>query len=592
MAKAKVVYSSGIGVSEAVSRTLNKAKTIIGTVDEKGDNIGIVDIQLRAFHKLPMIMMLVFFVPVLLGYFFQTPFDWIPIDSVPGSTWDSVKNWQMFTVWGWLFAVLAYSFLTFCVLLKNNLYSGVEGAFILFQCHGEIVKILSPGELWINFDWRITPDYVVSSKKFMLSMPQVEGKEKSNHTIYHSGAFVAQIANSQHAHALISKGGFKNLVKALTAVYVTSVKDLFKTTTADSFNTFLIEPIAGATGLKDDSRELDQISKQNLSTELIEKLARIDNVDVSAIDLSESEDVRNIILPMLANVAAEYGITLEDYVPLGNNVHVDFLGTKVIKLVTILERLKQASDNLFEIISEEWDEDIQSAVAGKKVGALEIKKIIDEMQALMVMMLDESNINKIFEQKSQAIGNIMQGHIGSILAAIETLQNKITSKTVDMTGLELYVAELENFIKSLDSKEAIEKLAPAIESAWISNANDKSLLPSVDAIEKMLDITGMDKILAKLRGGLETENSPKKQTFEVIQNEINEIREEAEKIDTEKVLSELQKRMDTVEGNSGMDMTAFRWDNVRKRISGIKEDAGVEDEENVDVENAEKVISE
>lgn len=575
---AEITYSSGIGISEAAVRTLNKAKKIIGTVDNEGDNIGVVDIQSRIFNKLPMFIMIIFLVPVLLGYFFQTPLSWIPVDSNPGSTWHEVKNWQMFSTWSWILAVITYLLFAFCVLLKNNLYSGVEGAYIVFMRYGKIVKILSPGQFWVNFDWRINPEFVVSSKIFTLGMPEVRGKEKSNHTMYHSGSLIGVISSPEDAHKLISKGGFKNLLKALNAIYITSVKDLFKATEADSFNTFLIEPIQNAVALKDDSRELDEISKQNLSIRLIEDLSRIDDVDVSLIELSEVGGIRDVILPMLKAVAEEYGIDLKDYVPLGNNVSNDFLSTKVIKLVTILERLKQAADNLYDIIAEEWDEDIQSAVAGKKVGALEIKRLIDEMASLMRTMVDEDNIQNIFDQKSEAIGNIMEGHIGSILTAIETLQNKVTSKTVDMTGLELYVTELEAFIGSLDSDDSITALVPQIDGVWVSEMDEASLLPSVDAVDKMLKTTGMKSALDKLKGGLDAGDG-KEQDFEAIQKEVDGIHEDAEKIGIEEVLADLQKKMDSVTGDAGIDISSFKWEKVKERIADIKQDAGVEDDE-------------
>lgn len=588
---AEITYSSKIGVSEAVAKTLNKAKMIIGTVDENGDNIGIVDIQLRVFHKLPTLIMLIFLVPVLAGYFFQTPLSWIPINAEPYTTWHTIKYFQVFTLGSWILAVIAYIFFAFCVLLKNNFYSGVEGAYIVFQRYGKIVKILTPGSCWINFDWRITPEYVVSSKKFILSMPRVQGKEKSNHTMHHSGALIAHIEKPDDAHKLISKGGFKNVITALIAIYTPSVKDLLKTTTADTFNTFLVEPIGNAAILKDDSRELDEISKQNLSIELIEKLARIDNVDIGSIDLTEIGGVRDIILPMLAIVAKEYGIKLEEYVPFGNSVNEDFLSTKVIGLISILERLKQASDNLYDIINEEWDEDIQSAVAGKKVGALEIKKIIDEMVVLMTTMLNASNINNIFEQKSKAIQNIMEGHIGSILAEIETLQNKISSKSIEMTGLELYITELDGFIKSLDTKESIKALVPKIETVFISDMSQGSMLPTVDAINAMLEVTGMDKVLDRLKEELEPSGTKTQNgNLEEIEKQVSEIQSEASAIKIENVLADLQEKMDAVKGDSGMDITAFKWDSIKARIDNIKECAGVEDDENTSIDNVDKPV--
>jgi hypothetical protein len=588
---ASLTFSSKIGVSEASARSLNKAKTIVGTVDEHGDNIGIVNIRLLPFHKLPTIIMLVFLLPVLAGYFFQTPLSWLPVGPEHEWLW-AAKNYQMFTFTGWLLTVASYLFLAFCVLLKNNYYSGVEGAYILFQRYGKIVKVLNPGNFWLNFDWRITPEYVVSSKKFMLTMPQVEGKERSNHTMYHTGAFIAQVASSEDAHQLISKGGFKNLIKAQEPIYTTSVKDLLKATTADSFNTFLVEKIKGARDLVDDSKALDEISKQNLSTELIEKLSLIENVDVSQIDLSEEGGVREVLLPMLRNVAVEYGVRLEDYVPLSNSVSQDFLGTKVIKLVTILERLKQASDNLYEITAEEWDEDIQSAVAGKKIGALEIKKIIDEMQALVNSMMEEENIKKIFEQKFGAIANIMEGHIGSILAKIESLQQKITSKSVDMTGLELYVSEFEQLIASLDTGDKIKALVPTINEVYVSNMSQESLLPSVNAVEVMLETTGLRTVFDKFKSGIGgTTESSQENTWKVTQ-ELEELAKAAEEIEIESVLGELQKKLDKISGHAGIDIGRFKWSKVKERIAAIKENAGVEDDDTTDEEELGKELAE
>lgn len=573
----KITYPSEIGVSEVEVRTLNKAKKIIGTADENGDTIGMVDINLRVFQKLSMILALIFLMPVLFGFFFQTPFSWLPIEDQ--SSWlFKVKVYQLFTLWGWIFAVISYVILCAALLLKNNLYSGVEGAYILFARHGEIVKTLSPGQMWINYDWRITPEFVVSSKYIMLNMDRVEAKEKNNITMNSIGALMARIKSADDAYKLVSMGGWRPLIKKITTFYKTSLSDMIKDHDANEFNTFLVEPIHGAETHTSDDDKLQAISKENLSVELIAKLARINTIDVSTIDLSEDGGLRNSVLPFIQRGASEYGVTLLDHVPIGNGVSEEFLGTKIIKLVIDIERLKQAAGNLYDIKGEEWDEEINMAVSEMKIGASKIDQLITEIDSLMKAMVDDSNVSKIIEEKTKEIEFLVTGIIEPRKKRLEALQNNITSKTVDMTSLELYVSEMEAFHKSL-TKERIDALVSPTTIVYTDGKDPERMKQKVDPIGTMLKITGLQDVFDKFKGEVDEDGQLKTdegQSLEEITKVVEEIEKEANAVDVGATLDDMQKKLDDVPAEPGIDISRFSLESVKEIISDIKEQADVQ----------------
>lgn len=561
-----IIYSDRVGVSECEAR-YDDALKLIGKQDEQGRTIAIGYFTWSGLQMAPIILRSLFFLVLLFMPIIRQPFGFLS----PGSFFGlgQFLREMAFFGWGtWILAVLIYAVYYAVSLLKSSIYTGLPGSEIHFARHKKIINTLKPGSYMLNFDFRIKPYAVVSTKPIAVEMPPVEGNTRDNISLTFRGALILRVADT---YKLLVEGGLEKFIRQLKRSYESILKDEIIAVEAKDFNRFLIEEVSSAHQRQEDvSKKLEMLGKTDLTIEFLNQLTEIDEVDVSSFELSESPNPqRRSILDGLKQLADNYGIELIDHLPLGNTTNEDYLKSLALPLANSITRLEQSTDTLKEITEEEISEEISANVADKEIGVLEIRKIIKEIESITATLRDPANEEAIVNAKSIAMENVQQTILGPKISEIEALIAQVQAKVIDTAGLERYMSEVEAFLSWVESQ--MDQLVPQIDQVMVSKFDAAEMLPEIDVLQTMLDTSGTTEAFAKLRKQAESHSD-----YSSVDAEIQSLETRANGINVEASIQQVQNALDTVTSDSGISTEAYSPENTSRKIDEIARKADLD----------------
>jgi hypothetical protein len=546
------------GVSQTTDKFQDALKTC-GTMDSDGDTIGMVNVTGTALRWIPLGIRVAGLLIILLMARFRQPLGFLPGDMF-GIEWlSALQHWELFSTWTWLLAVVLYLVYLGVSVISKGLYRGVPGQAILFSRYGKVVKTLIPGEFAYIVDPRVVPAYVICTKPMVLDLDPVEGITVQNVTTTSRGSL---FFNVEDTRKLVEQGGFSKFFMSVQGTFKSAQQDLVLKSSADEFNRYMIEPAQfetqqGANDNDIDAR-LEQIEQQNLSAKMLVSLSEISNLDVSKIDLTEPNDCsRKGILLALAADAQRFGIVITDYVPQGNLVEGRYLVTLMFNLVQWVQRLKQASRILKEISQQEIEEEINSRVADKQRGLLQLTQLCNEILSLINALKDENNLKAIIEATESKMKSEVTGTLALYVANIEALVTKARANRIDTAGLERFVAESEAFLSSLEKMDL-----PHVGTVVLNSLAEDSIIPKIDIIGAIINNSGIQKEIDKLSSD---EGNPDDR-----RKIADGISKKAGELDTVELIRGLQTKLGEVKLDTGIDITRFTPDEVSRKISMIE----------------------
>lgn len=555
----EIIYSDRVGVSECEAR-YDEALKRIGKQDEQGRTIAIGYFTWSGLQMAPIVLRSLFFLVLLSMPIIRQPFAFVSPSFLFGlGTY--IREATFFGWTTWIAALLIYTVYFGVSLLKSSIYTGLPGSEIHFARHKKIINTLKPGSYMLNFDFRIKPYAVVSTKPIALEMPPVEGNTRDNISLTFRGALILRVSDT---YKLLVEGGLEKFIRQLKRSYESILKDEIIGVEAKDFNRFLIEEVTSAHQRKEDvSKKLELLGKTDLTIEFLNQLTEIDEVDVSTFNLSENPNPqRRSILTGLQQLAENYGIELIDHLPLGNTTNEDYLESLALPLANSITRLEQSTDTLKEITEEEISEEISANVADKEIGVLEIRKIIKEIESITATLRDPGNEEAVVNAKSISMENVLQTFLGPKISEIEALIAQVQAKVIDTAGLERYMSEVERFLNWVEKN--IENLVPEIEQVMVSKFDAKEILPEVDVLQTMLDSSGTTQAFAKLRSQAEGQND-----YSSMEAEIQALEARANSINVEASIQQIQNALNSVTSDSGISTEAYSPDNVSDKIDEI-----------------------
>ena len=562
-------YSSELGLSE-VSAGYTDALKQVGKQDNEGHTIGISYFSSTGLQAIPLTLRIIGFVLLLMLPLLPQPFSWLSVDSTSPQFLIEPQSLEIFSWFTWVPAVFVYLAYFGVSSVKNGFYTGQPGAEIHFELHKKIVKTVKPGEYAILVDPRIKPYAAVSTKSFVLTMPEVQGTTKDNMTLNFRSAFVMRVVDT---FRLLEQGGFDKFLRQISGVYTSTMKDAIVGVKADEFNRFFIEPVSfrlsdsvTETNKQSITERLVKLENSELSVELLTELSEIDELDVSTFDLSETpHPVRKTIIPKIQQVASSYGIQIEDHIPKGNLTSDEYLKTLALPMVSSIARISQASETLKDITREEIEEEIAAMVAGKQLGVLEVVNTIKQIESTSETLRDEENVNRIVATKQSAIANIGQGLLAGVMSTIESQLEKVRAKSIGTTGAEMYVTESDRMLTGLE--RSVDQYVPQIDRVMTDKISMDELLPDLDVVDALYKRTGMEKVLANMEAQVDQTQTD---------TELEEIERTLEGINVEEQVEKIQTALSLVTASSGVSTEEYSPARVNEKILEIARRADVD----------------
>lgn len=542
----------------------------IGKQDERGDTVVVSHFGWTGFRLVPLVLRTLGLMALVALLFVRHPFGWLPAGPEVG--WiAALRGQEAFSLGSWLAAFVLYLAYFGISLVKNGLYTGQPGAEMHFTRHSKIVRTVRPGDRAVIVDPRVKPYAVVSTKPTVLMMDPVSGPTKDNISLTFRGALVLRVTDT---YRLLERGGLDRFTRQLGELYESILKDHILQIEARDFNRFFIEPVAVEAGEGDSiTDKLRSLEGSELSVELLTELSEIDELDVARFDLVEAErPERRTILPMLQRLADDYGIEVMDHVPLGNVTSEAFLETLALPLVSSVIRLRQATDTLGEIYAEEIDAEITARVADKRLVVLAIKKIVTEMASITETLRSRENETSIVDSRRTAMRNTVDGILASIISQAEALLAEIRAQAVSTAALERYVREFEGLFDEIEAE--IESYVPEIRRMVVSETDEASLLPAVDALERVFVDTGTREALDRLGAQADEAADP-----EALDREIARIEDAAAKLSIDASMREIEEALAGIESDSGISTEEYSPERVMERIDRIAREADLTDSE-------------
>jgi hypothetical protein len=572
-----------LGVAEEKSSYSN-ARGLVGMQNNSGDTQLIVYTK-TWFKDLGLIFRIFVLLVLIAMLFFRQPFSILPEWQEGPAVYQEVVRFELFTVGKWLLLMSFYLLFFVGAHVKNNIYKGLAGAEIFFTKHSKIVKSLAYGEKFISLDPRVRTYAIVSSKTFVVTMPEVGAESKNPISTSHSGSVLARITNG---HKLLAQGGLEKFCKQLKDSYASRIKDLWASEDARDFNSFLIEPISFEKKKTDPEDKLEELSIKNLDTDFLNRLSEIDQLDISGLNLQESANPkRKEVVKMLQPIAENYGIKLLDYIPSENSVKEDFLAQLVMPRVSSILRLRQVVNMLKDITEDEIREEIDASVGDKKVGVLKVDKIIREIESYIEVINDSKTVEEIVSAKEYKIVNKIEGLLAPKLAELESLTTEIQSKAIDVAGLERYVAEKKKLIA--ETQEVLGRLVPEIETVIIESFNETEMIPNVDIIKNFFSNTGTNEALQYLKDTMEKIGT-------VVENEkgkeMESIENYVKKFNAAETLNGINSQLSEESVDSDLNLKGFNPDEIKKKVDNIAKEANIqiETEKSEEEESSKKEV--
>lgn len=559
------------GVTE-VKANYSEALRTIGTQDQFGNHIGIVNVSWIGLRLVGLGLRVFGLIAVIALYAVQTPLSWLPIPDTAPAALVELRDWQVFSFGTWLLALVLYLVYFAIAQFKSSVFVGQSGAEIHLARYKKIVDTVKAGELRVVLDPRVYPLAVVSTKYFLLPAAQVDATTKDNITLSHTGAFFLRVKDS---FRLLVKGGFPRFLQQLEKLHASAIQEEALRIPATEFNRFLVDPVQLPGQVEGESitQRLRKLEQSDLSVDSLTEMSEIDELDVSSFNLSEpASPKRRAILPRLQELSEDYGIEIVDYLPMKNTVPKEFLETLAVPLISSLTRLDQATEALKEIIGEEIEEEIVAKVSAKQLALLEIRKIIQEIKAVNDTLADVDNRHSIVIARTTAMRNLAEGLLATVLARIEGIRATVMAKSIDTAGLERYFGEMESLLSHLEGNVA--KYVPALGTVVVDAVTPEALVPSIDIFERMMSETGTRSALEVLRREGELDTGGLEAATAAIERDTADIR-----IDLS--MDRIRKALGEVAVDSGVSTEAYQPDKIMARITEIAKDAGVTDAEQV-----------
>lgn len=562
-------FTSSIGVCEAEG-SLSEALQNVGKQDTDGGVVAVHYIKSTGLRLIPLVVRAGVFLLLIGVYFVRQPFGWIPVSS---GFLGELSAWEGVSLFSWLVAILLYSGYFAVTLWKDGIFVGRPGTDIHFTMHNRIVKTLKPGQRTVILDPRVTPFAAVSTSPIVLLMDPVEGVSSDSITHTFRGALVVKVSDS---FRLIEQGGFSKFVRQLEEQYEALVRDKILKGKAGEFNRFMNQPVGipayvgvAAGGM---NAQLSKLGYSELGVGLIEDAATIGELAVSEIGLSESSSVERLsIIAALQRLAEAYGLSVIDHIPVGNTVADDYLKALAKTTISDLMRLDQAAKRLLAITEEEIQEEIASAVATKKLGVLRVEQVIREIRAITSSLLKSQNTDAIVKARLAALENVSESILAAILGKLETYIAQIRAVSVDTTGVESYLSEMDLVYMELEA--AAEVLVPRIPLVITDTLDSAQLLPDVDVLDLLLERSGLKAVLDQMKSVRPADESKK---FDDL---IAGIRDQVAAVKPEDVVVELSNALNTISASvamAGENYTPARVEQMMDEIakaSGLAQDA-------------------
>ncbi len=542
----------------------------IGKSDGKGNTIAISYVTGAALRWIPLIVRLALFVPLLALPFYRQPLQSL-LWYVPGAPeeYDSLRNWEAFSLTTWALGVLIYTaYFLFTLVVKNGLNRGIPGAEIHFTRYGKIVHTIKPGEFKFIVDPRIQPFAVVSTKVMTVKMPVVENNTRDNMTLRFDGTLVMRI---QDTLKLLQAGGLKNFFRQLTELHTSLMRDEIQRVDARTFNRFYVEPVRLEEGHDDSKSIQDRLaqlsSNAELSVEMLEGAAEIDELDVSKLSLSESETpARRNILPRLQQLGDTYGVKILDHIPDGNRTSDEYLHTLALPLVASIKRLSQATDVLKGIRQNEIEVDIQNHVASRQLLVLEIDKIIASIKSVTDTLKSSENREQLTDARKQTMLNTSAAILTTHLSRIEGILAQVSASQVSIAGITTLVDITESALKEIE--RAVETSLPQIGSAVISELNANAVIPNIDVVDFLLNGSKLQEALNALEQDVD-KNEEGEKKLEDWEKSVGNVK-------AEEILEEIEKKLNEASSTTGISTQRYTPEAINKEIDDLeKKTAGV-----------------
>lgn len=552
-----------LGIVETEASFHNSLSSI-GKSSKEGKTIAISYVSGTALRFIPLVVRLAVFLALMVLPFYRQPFSALPDFSGMPEWYASFRSWEIFSIGTWALSVVIYLvYFLFTLVVKNGLHRGVPGAEIHFTRYGKIVYTVRPGEVMLIVDPRVLPYAVVSTRLMVVNMPIVENNTRDNITLRFSGALVLRVNDTLK---LLQAGGFKNFIRQLSELYTSRMRDEIQKVDAHRFNRFLVEPVklrdahvATEESIKDRLAKLS--SNTDLSVELIEGLAEIDELNVSQLLLDEtSAPERRSIISRLQQLASSYGVEILDHVPGGNRTGDEYLHTLALPLVSSITRLSQATDVLRGIRMSEIEVGIQNHVASRQMLVLQISQIIKAIQSVTRTLSSEEGKKQMADSRRQTMINTTNAILTTQLARIEGLLGRVKAGEVNQANIGLVVRVTEESLAKIE--EAVDNMLPDIETVLVSKFDKYSIVPDINVVDEFLYKTGLKDAIDALESD-QTGNN----------NASVDFKSEVDSINVPKTIEDIVKALDATTSIAGISTDQWSPERVEQMISELESTA-------------------
>ncbi|MBL8216594.1 MAG: hypothetical protein JNK87_38100 [Bryobacterales bacterium] len=553
---------SNLGISEHRAG-YHAALAAIGKADAQGGTIAISYITGGALRIVPLVIRLFVLLLLLLLPLWQQPFAFLPDDPGAPAWYVQLRAWEAFSIVKWLVGLVIYLLYFAYSLVKNGLFTGNPGAEIHFSRYGKIVDTIRPGEMRLIVDPRVRPYAVVSTKLMVLPMPEVENNTRDNITLKFRGTLVLRVSDTLK---LLQAGGFEKFLRQLRELYTSLMRDHIQRVDASTFNRFFIDPVSlyGAPQASLGAERLAQIGSGQLSVELLEQASEIDDLAVSQFELTDrpSPDRRSI-LPALQRLGSDYGVTIVDHVPDGNQTTNDYLHTLALPLVSAIMRLSQATDMLKGIRENEITVEIQNQVSSRQMLVLEIRKIIQGIKSITNTLRSVDNLQKLTEARRTAMENTMHALLTPHTTRIQARLDRIRASSVDLAGVELAVRTSEELLADLE--RTLDDVLPKVGSVVTSSLSASAIVPNADIVKALMDDTGLNDALNRLMADVTQSQDMDKL--------VGEFEGGAKGIDIGRIMAEITAALSEVSAHSGISTEQYLPERIEEQIKALEEKA-------------------
>ena len=540
-----------LGTAE-IKTNVGSALRRIGKQNDRGETIGIAYLERGGLQMIPVVLRVLGLVLVLSLYFLQRPL--AVFGFVPGL--ENFASTQLISPWQYGLAVLIYAAYFFATLVRSGFFKGQPGVELHFTKHQRIVRTLKAGQSTLVLDPRVRPYAAVSTKPFVLDMPQIEGTTGDNISLSYKGALIAQVEDT---YRLVERGGFEVFCTQLEELFESVIKDEMLGISARDFNRFLVEraafPESDAVDEESLTDRLADLEKEDLSPELLSKIASIAELDVSRFFLAESgAPRRRVLLARLQDLASSYGITLLDHLPQGNLTSDDYLRTLAVGLVSSITRVRQATETLKDITEEEISEEIAAKVADVSLGVLEVERIIREIDAIKGSLQDEATETQIIRARQAAIDNIVSSYLIPALSQVSTLKEQVRARSVQSAGLETYIQKQNDLLKRLEQQ--LGNL-PRVSRVVTDQTDVKQMVTQGDLLGALLQESDITAVLQEYkRRGLARLEGQGQEALE------------AYKLDVDTLMTQLSRALEEVPTDSGTRVE-YTPESVKRKVEEI-----------------------